>query len=100
MTGFGTLPPGLNCYRRSSDFTHDSVPQALLASHSVKKGVWGLLRVTSGRVRYHLEGPPPASRVVAAGGTAVIEPEMPHHVELLDADSSFFIEFHRAEGGA
>jgi tellurite resistance-related uncharacterized protein len=34
--------------------------------------------------------------VIAAGEMAVIEPEAAHHVEMLDADSAFLIEFHRA----
>lgn len=90
------LPPGLVCTRRTPLFTRETVPEALLSQHHVKAGVWGLLRVERGRVRYCLDGEPPAAILIAQGGTVVIEPEMPHHVELLDRDSAFFVEFHKA----
>ena len=62
------LPPGLTCYKRTPEFTRDTVPDALLAVHSVKAGVWGLLRVSRGRVRYCLDGEEPESRLIAPGG--------------------------------
>ena len=55
------------------------------------------LRVQRGRVRYCLDGETPEETLIESGGTAVIEPEVPHHVELLDADSAFLVEFHRVE---
>jgi hypothetical protein len=38
--------------------------------------------------------------LVEQGGTAVIEPQVPHHVELPDEDSVFLVQFHRAQAGA
>lgn len=93
-----TLPPGLVRYKQTPEFTPQSVPEALLAAHSIKAGVWGLLRVLRGRVRYCLDGD--SALLVEAGSTAVIEPEISHHVELLDEDSTFIVEFHRAEATA
>ena len=93
------LPAGLVCYRRTPCFTVDNVPQALLSSHSVKAGVWGLLRVVRGRVRYCLDGQAQVSVIVPEGGAAVIAPEVSHHVEPLDMLSTFFIEFHRTGAG-
>lgn len=90
------LPAGLVCYRQTPCFTVDNVPQALLSSHSVKAGVWGLLRVVRGRVRYCLDGEAQVSVIVPESGAAVIAPGVSHHVELLDTLSAFFIEFHRA----
>jgi hemoglobin len=91
------LPPGLVRYRATPVFTRDSVPATLLAAHSVKAGMWGLLRVLHGRIRYCLEGETPEVLVVEQGGTVVIEPKVQHRVELLDANSTFLVEFHRAE---
>jgi hemoglobin len=92
-----TLPPGLVRHKQTPEFTSDNVPEALLAAHSVKAGVWGLLRVLRGRVRYCLDGDSADTLLVEAGSTAVIEPEVHHHVELLDEDSAFLVEFYRAE---
>ncbi len=91
------LPPGLAFVRRTPLFTRETVPDALLSAHSVRRGMWGLLRVERGRVRYCLDAAPTDTVVVAEGGAAAIEPEVLHHVELLDADSAFFVEFHRPE---
>jgi tellurite resistance-related uncharacterized protein len=94
-----TLPPRLVRYKQTPEFTRTTVPEALLAAHSVKAGVWGQLRVLRGRVRYCLEGDTPEMLLVEQGGTAVIEPEVAHHVELPDEDSAFLVEFHRAKAG-
>jgi tellurite resistance-related uncharacterized protein len=91
------LPPGLTCYRCTAEFTQASVPAALLETHTTKAGVWGLLRVIRGRVRYCLDGDAAEQALIGPGGRVVIEPQAPHHVELLDAESAFVVEFHRAE---
>ena len=95
-----TLPPGLACTRRTPLFTQETVPSALLSAHRVKSGVWGLLRVERGRVRYCLDVEPAEALVVAEGGKVAIEPEALHHVELLDPDSAFVVEFHKPDSGA
>ena len=58
MTGFlARLPASYLLYGSSPDFTADSPPDALRAGHATKPGVWGLLRVTDGGVRFELEPP-------------------------------------------
>ncbi|CAN1721647.1 conserved protein of unknown function [Hyphomicrobium sp. 1Nfss2.1] len=90
-----SLPPGLRHYKTSPEFTAMTVPQSLLSAHRTKAGVWGLLRVTQGRLRYCIDAVPPKALVIEQGSTAVIDPEALHHVELLDAETRFLIEFHR-----
>jgi hemoglobin len=92
------LPPGLEAYGRSPDFTTDTLPPRLQSAHSTKPGTWGLLHVVAGRVRYVLEAPRSGEAVAAAGETVVIEPEVAHHVEFVEP-GSFFIEFHRVAKG-
>ncbi len=92
-----SLPSGLVRYRETPTFTRDTVPAALLRAHSIKAGTWGLLRVLAGRVRYCVDGETPYDVVVKQDATAVIEPKILHHVVLLDADSTFLVEFHRPE---
>ena len=95
MTPPRALPQGMTCYKTTTHFTRDNVPKSLLASHSVKAGVWGLLRVARGRIRYCVDGNPPSSEIVHGGESAVIAPETPHHVEFIDVEGAFFIEFYR-----
>lgn len=89
------LPQGMTCYKTTTHFTRDNVPKSLLASHSVKEGVWGLLRVARGRIRYCVDGNPSSSEIVCGGECAVIAPDTPHHVEFIDTEGAFFIEFYR-----
>lgn len=88
------LPPGLEVYGRSPEFTSDNLPAKLRSAHSTKGGTWGVLRVIEGKVRYVLEAPHQEERMVSAGGTVVIEPEALHHVEFIEL-GRFFIEFCR-----
>ena len=90
-----SMPPGLEHYKTSPEFTAATVPQSLLTAHRTKAGVWGLLRVAHGGLRYCIDADPPRALVLEQGGTAVIDPGALHHVELLDADTTFLIEFHR-----
>ncbi len=87
------LPAGYAPYRRTSVFDAVSVPAALLRSHALKPGVWALLHVTSGRLRYHMEQPTPATVELEAGATAVVAPEARHHVEPVGA-VEFFLELY------
>ncbi len=92
------MPAGLVHYKTSPEFTAATVPDALLAAHRTKPGVWGLLRVVQGRLRYCIDADPAHALVVEQGGTAVIAPGELHHVELVDAETVFRIEFHRDRG--
>jgi hemoglobin len=88
------LPPGLEVYGRSPEFSSANLPAKLQSAHSTKAGTWGLLRVIEGKLRYVLEAPQRDERTVTAGGTVVIEPEALHHVEFIEP-GRFFIEFCR-----
>lgn len=89
------LPHGYELYARSPDFTPENLPDRLRAAHATKPGVWGLLRVTEGAVRFELE-PPRSGHVVAhAGQCVVIETDVRHHVSFTEA-GRFHVEFYRA----
>lgn len=93
-----SFPRGLEHYKTTPEFTAATVPESLLTAHRIKMGVWGLVRVARGRLRYCIDGDSPRALVVEQGGTAVIEPSALHDVELLDAETTFLIEFHRRAG--
>jgi tellurite methyltransferase len=92
------MPAGCVAYKRTADFTATTIPAALTANHSTKRGVWGLLHVTHGTVRYVVEPPLARDMVVVPGTPAVIVPEILHRVTP-DADASFYVEFHRRPAG-
>ena len=87
------LPPGLELYARSQDFTPRTMPAELTSGHYTAEGVWGVIRVLEGDVVYTLESPATASMTLHAGESAVIEPQVLHHLEFAGG-GRFFIEFY------
>lgn len=45
-------PSSAKPYKRTPVFTETSIPGALLAEHSKKEGVWGLIHVEEGSLHY------------------------------------------------
>ena len=91
MTGF---PEGLTKYSETPLFTAESVPDTLLKAHATKDGVWGKLQVLEGSLHYIVLGPPDSRSLVAAGEQGVIEPTVPHHLELA-GPVAFKVAFYR-----
>lgn len=91
------VPPGLAPYKRTSAFTETTVPGALLKDHSTKEGVWGLIHVEHGQLRYCVTDPrrPASERVLTPGEPGVVEPTILHRVEPL-GPVRFHVEFLRA----
>ncbi len=90
------MPAGFVAYGRSPDFLSDKLPAKLQSAHSTKAGTWGLLHLLEGKLRYCLEAPHDGERILNAGDTVVIEPEVPHRVEFL-APGRMFVEFYRED---
>lgn len=90
------LPTDVSAYRRTDTFTEETVPAALLRSHSTKDGVWGLIHVLDGRLAYRIcdERRPAQQTVLEPGAPGVVEPTIRHEVEPL-GPVQFFVEFHR-----
>ena len=92
------LPP-LQSYKTTPTFTQSSVPAGLLSDHSTKDGVWGLIHVTKGKLRYCVTDTRRQyqERVLKPESEAgVVEPTILHHVELM-GPVKFHVEFLRAE---
>jgi tellurite resistance-related uncharacterized protein len=91
------LPAGLEAYRRTPEFSEESVPEGLLRDHSTKAGVWGLIRIVEGQLLYRVTDRrrAPTERLLDAGDRpGVVEPEILHKVEPTGR-VRFFVEFFR-----
>ncbi len=99
----GMLPAHVRPYKKNAVFDETTMPAGLRRRHCTKPGVWGLIRVIDGRLRY---------RVLDTGAESILDrehcgvarPAQMHEVEPL-GPVRFFIEFHSAtaaaaEGGA
>jgi len=89
------VPEAWEEYRRTPRFDERSVPAALLERHTTKAGVWALIHVSAGRLRYRIHEPYDEERVVEAGERAVVLPEVEHEVEPL-GPVEFQVAFLRA----
>lgn len=74
--------PAARPYKRTPIFDEHSLPKGLRRKHRTKPGVWGVIRVLDGRVRYVVIEP--ASEVILAPGhPGLVLPDQPHLVEPL-----------------
>ena len=79
---------------RTARFDDESLPAGLRRDHRVADGVWGLLRVGRGSVRFTMATDPRVDRVVVAGGSQPIPPGVPHAVQPAGA-TELAVEFLR-----
>jgi len=74
------LPEGLVPYYSTPEFTQDTLPAGLRKDHSTKAGVWALIHVREGKLRYCV----PSwnyDEVLEAGQSGIVAPEVEHFVE-------------------
>jgi tellurite resistance-related uncharacterized protein len=69
-------------YRTTPVFDEKTLPIGLRREHSTKAGVWGIIRVLEGRLRFWKEDGA-GVRVLTPETPVVIWPEQPHRVEPL-----------------
>lgn len=86
------LPEGLTVYRKTPDFTEETLPAGLQRDHSIKPGSWGQLLVFSGCLTLHIHE---AVREVRGGDAAAIPPSAVHHVTITARPLSCRIDFLR-----
>lgn len=86
------LPDGLEAYRRTDEFTEQTLPAALRRNHSTKAGVWALIHVLEGRLRYCV---PSWNHdvVLEPGAPGIVAPQVEHFVEP-HGSVRLFVEFH------
>ena len=88
------LPGSVAPYKRTPVFSETTVPDGLRREHATKAGVWGLIHVESGRLRYEIAGSGEAVELSSDSPPGVIEPEVLHSVAPV-GEVRFFVEFHR-----
>jgi tellurite resistance-related uncharacterized protein len=91
----GGPPSGAVPYKRTPVFDQDSLPDGLRHEHRTKAGVWGLIRVLDGRLRYRVIDPP-NEQVLSPELPGLVRPEQRHEVTPL-GQVRFFVEFYASE---
>lgn len=86
------MPQGYAPYRRTPIFTQDSIPPGLRSRHSTKSGIWGLIHIQHGNLRYIVHEPYNTETMLDSTRLGVVLPNVEHRVEPNGA-VDFFVEF-------
>ena len=79
---FQSPPTAAMPYKCTSVFDENTLPAGLRREHRTKPGVWGVIRVLDGRLRYQVLDPP-SEVILEPGRPGLIRPDEPHLVEPL-----------------
>lgn len=79
-------------YRRTPVFDENTLPAGLRREHRTKPGVWGVIRVLEGQLRYRVLDPD-SEEILTPGRPGFVLPDQPHLVEPL-GPMRIQIEFH------
>ena len=85
------MPDGLSPYKRTPEFSSETVPAALTRDHKTKAGVWSVIRVLAGTVAYHRGG---QTETLSQDRPGLVRPEEGHAVTPATG-ARFFVEFWR-----
>lgn len=87
------VPPNLEYVRTTDVFDESTHPNGLLRAHRVAEGVWAILSVHTGSLRFAFEDTGSTTEL-SAGASQVIPPNRLHHVEIT-GPVTFSLEFRR-----
>ena len=88
------LPLELESYKRTPEFTSETVPKGLLKAHQTKAGTWGKIVIVSGQLRYRILEPLVEEHLLSVYVYGVVEPAILHEVTPI-GDVTFYVEFFR-----
>lgn len=89
-----TIPEGLVPYKKTPEFTEESVPAGLLKNHQTKDGVWGKIVILGGTLEYTIIEPELEIIELSTSRHGVVEPTVLHHVKPIGS-VRFYVEFYR-----
>lgn len=69
-------------YKRTPIFDETTLPAGLRREHRTKHGVWGIIRVLDGRLRYRVLDPV-SETILDSRNPGLVLPDQPHLVEPL-----------------
>lgn len=79
-SGHFRVPPAApEPYKRTAVFDENTLPAGLRKEHRTKRGVWGVIRVLDGRLRYRILEPE-SEVILEPGHPGLVLPDQPHLV--------------------
>lgn len=89
-----SIPEGMKPYKRTAEFTQDSIPAGLKSQHNTKAGTWAKIVVLEGSLNYRIYGDPPEDNLLTKERPGIIEETVKHEVQP-SGPVRFFVEFYR-----
>lgn len=87
------LLKNLVAFKRTPTFTERTIPAGLLKDHQTKAGVWGVIHVEVGELRYVIPSLN-EDHILTPDQTGIVTPEVLHHVAPI-GEVRFYVEFWR-----
>jgi tellurite resistance-related uncharacterized protein len=84
-------------YKSTPVFDENTLPAGLRREHCTKVGVWGIMRVLEGRLRYRVLDPV-SETILDSHHSGLVLPDQPHSVEPLGA-MRMQVEFYDCDPG-
>ena len=88
------MPAEVVSYKKTPEFTNETVPKGLLKAHQTKEGTWGKIVVLSGQLQYRILEPELEELVLSPELQGVVEPTVLHEVAPI-GEVNFYVEFYR-----
>lgn len=88
-----SLPDGVEAYKKTAIFDQKSLPEGFRKNHNTKQGVWAVIHVLEGKLRYVIADQS-GEQILTPENKGIIFPEQIHRVEAI-GKVSFYVEFHR-----
>lgn len=86
------LPEGFVPYQQTPIFDNQTIPEGLRKNHSTKPGVWGMIHVKQGKLKYRIYEPLNTEVILSPRTPGIVLPEVEHDVQLFD-NTQFYVEF-------
>ena len=83
---------GSSPYKSTPVFNQDTLPDGLRKEHRTKAGVWGVINILEGSVRYRILDPV-SETILDVDHPGLVMPEQPHLVEPL-GEMSMRVDFY------
>lgn len=87
------LSDAVSYYKRTPEFTRETIPKGFCKAHQTKESVWGKIVVTEGQLEYTIDATDEVV-VLDPDTPGIIEPAVLHRVVPL-GEVRFHVEFYR-----
>lgn len=88
------IPSDACSYKRTPEFTEETIPIGLLKDHQTKESVWAKIVILSGVLEYTIQEPEIEIIELTPTKFGIVEPTIKHHIKPLGL-VKFYIEFYR-----